>query len=109
MIGGLTGTLMVGLVATSTAPAAVDGLFYGGEWKQLGMQALGAFSVLFYSFIVAAIIALAIKFTFGLRSTPEEEETGIDESEHAESAYDFATVGTGTSLSMASASAGKEE
>jgi Amt family ammonium transporter len=108
MIGGLTGTLMVGLVATATAPAAVDGLFYGGGWKQLGMQAIGGFSVMFYSFTVAAILAYAIKFTLGLRSTVEEEDLGIDESEHAETAYDFASVGTGTSLSMASASAGKE-
>ncbi|MDT5012918.1 MAG: ammonium transporter, Amt family [Mycobacterium sp.] len=108
MIGGLVGTLMVGLVATATAPAAVDGLFYGGDWKQLGIQAIGGFSVMFYSFTVAAIIALAIKYTLGLRVSVEEEDLGIDETEHAETAYDFASVGTGTSLSMASASAGKE-
>jgi Amt family ammonium transporter len=57
---------------------------------------------------VAAILALAIKFTIGLRATAEDEELGIDEAEHAETAYDFATVGTGTSLSMANAIAGKE-
>jgi Amt family ammonium transporter len=108
MIGGLVGTLMVGLVGTAAAPAAVNGFFYGGGWHQLGMQALGAFSVLFYSFTVAAILALAIKFTIGLRATAEDEELGIDEAEHAETAYDFATVGTGTSLSMANAIAGKE-
>jgi Amt family ammonium transporter len=63
---------------------------------------------MFFSFTVATIIALAIKFTIGLRASIEDEELGIDEAEHAETAYDFATVGTGTSLSMASASAGKE-
>jgi Amt family ammonium transporter len=108
MIGGLVGTLMVGLVATAAAPAAVNGFFYGGGWHQFGVQAIGGFSVMFFSFTVATIIALAIKFTIGLRASIEDEELGIDEAEHAETAYDFATVGTGTSLSMASASAGKE-
>jgi ammonium transporter, Amt family len=106
LIGGLVGTLMVGLVATAEAPAAVDGLFYGGGFKQLGLQAIGAFSVLAYSFVLALIIGFIIKFTIGLRATPEDEEGGIDESEHAESAYDFASVGTGSALSMAGA--GKE-
>ena len=30
MVGGLTGTILIGFFATKTAPAAVDGLFYGG-------------------------------------------------------------------------------
>ncbi len=106
MIGGLVGTLMVGLVATAEAPAAVTGLFYGGGWHQLGMQAIGAFSVMFYSFTMALIIALVVKVVFGLRATPEDEELGIDEAEHAETAYDFASVGSGSALSMADA--GKE-
>jgi Amt family ammonium transporter len=106
LVGGLVGTLMVGLVATAEAPAAVDGLFYGGGFKQLGLQAIGAFSVLVYSFTVALILGYIIKFTIGLRTTPEDEELGIDEAEHAEGAYDFASVGTGSALSMAGA--GKE-
>jgi Amt family ammonium transporter len=101
MIGGLAGTLMVGLVATADAPAAVKGLFYGGGFKQLGLQAIGAFSVMAYSFVLALVIAYIIKFTIGLRATAEDEELGIDEAEHAETAYDFASVGGGTSLAMA--------
>jgi Amt family ammonium transporter len=101
LVGGLVGTLLVGLVATSEAPAAVTGLFYGGGWHQLGMQAIGAFSVMAYSFIVATIIAYAIKFTLGLRASIEDEELGIDEAEHAETAYDFASVGSGSAPSMA--------
>jgi len=106
MVGGLLGTLMVGLVATTEAPAAVAGLFYGGGWHQLGMQAIGAFSVMFYSFFMALIIAFIVKLIFGLRATPDDEELGIDEAEHAETAYDFASVGSGSALSMAGA--GKE-
>jgi Amt family ammonium transporter len=108
MIGGLVGTLMVGLVATAVAPAAVSGLFYGGGWHQLSMQAIGAFSVMFYSFTVASIIAFVVKLTFGLRATPDDEELGIDESEHAETAYDFASVGTTSSPALSMAGAAKE-
>jgi Amt family ammonium transporter len=111
MIGGLVGTLLVGFLLAPESPASLTGtgatgVFYGGGWHQLGMQAIGGFSVMFYSFTVAAIIALAIKFTLGLRTSVEEEDLGIDESEHAETAYDFASVGTGSSLSTVSA--GKE-
>lgn len=93
LVGGLIGTLMVGLVATSEAPAGVEGLFYGGGFDQLGKQAVGAFAVLIFSGVVTAIIALAIKYTIGLRVYDEAEFRGMDESEHAETAYDFAAVG----------------
>jgi Amt family ammonium transporter len=77
------------------------GLFYGGGFDQLERQAVGAFSVLFYSGIVTLIIALILKFTIGLRLSPEAEAAGIDESEHAESGYDFA-VASGSVLPRAS-------
>ncbi|MFJ1457022.1 ammonium transporter [Nocardia sp. N2S4-5] len=93
LVGGLIGTLMVGLVATSEAPAGVEGLFYGGGFDQLGKQAVGAFAVLIFSGVVTAIIALAIKYTIGLRASDDAEFQGMDESEHAETAYDFAAVG----------------
>ncbi|NTY60871.1 ammonium transporter [Mycolicibacterium sphagni] len=94
LVGGLFGTLMVGLVATSEAPAAVSGLFYGGGTDQLVKQAIGAFAVLGYSAIGTAILALIVKYTIGLRLDREEEASGIDEAEHAETAYDFAVVGS---------------
>ena len=94
LVGGLVGTLMVGLVATAEAPAAVDGLFYGGGADQLWRQAVGAFAVLGYSAVVTAILALLVKFTIGLRLDREAEASGIDEAEHAETAYDFAVAGT---------------
>jgi Amt family ammonium transporter len=101
MIGGLTGTLLVGLLAApeSTAINGVvgvsKGLFYGGGWSQLERQAVGAFAVLFYSGIVTLILALILKYTIGIRLGPEEELSGIDEAEHAETGYDFAVTTTG--------------
>jgi len=99
LVGGLIGTLMVGLVATKTAPAAVDGLFYGGGVDQLKRQAIGAFAVLGYSALVTAILALLVKYTIGLRLDREAEAAGVDESEHAETAYDFAVSGGGSVFS----------
>jgi Amt family ammonium transporter len=98
LVGGLVGTLMIGLVAAPEAPAAVAGLFYGGGTDQLWRQAVGAFAVLGYSAVVTAILALLLKYTIGLRLDREAEAAGIDEAEHAETAYDFATAGGGSVL-----------
>jgi Amt family ammonium transporter len=98
MVGGLTGTLLIGFLATPEAPAAVKGLFYGGGVDQLWRQAVGAFAVLAYSFIVTTILAYILKFTIGLRVSEEDEVDGIDEAQHAETGYDLATVGGGSSI-----------
>jgi ammonium transporter, Amt family len=93
MIGGLWGTLAVGLFASSATTAGVDGLLYGGGLDQLWRQAVGAFAVLFFSFVVTLLIGLAIEKTMGFRLSEEDEVEGIDGVEHAESAYDFSTAG----------------
>ncbi|MCB9442406.1 MAG: ammonium transporter [Mycolicibacterium sp.] len=103
LVGGLVGTLMVGVVATADAPAAVDGLFYGGGVDQLWRQAVGAFAVLGYSAVVTAILALLVKYTIGLRLDREAEAAGIDEAEHAETAYDFTVAGTSPVFSRSGA------
>ena len=98
LVGGIIGTLMIGLVAAPEAGAGVDGLFYGGGFDQLWRQAVGAGAVLVYCAIATAILAYIVKFTVGLRLSDEDEAAGADESEHAESGYDFATVGGGSVL-----------
>jgi Amt family ammonium transporter len=98
LVGGLWGTLAIGLFQTTYVnDTGVNGLFYGGGVSQLGKQALGALAVLAYSFVVTAIIAYVIKVTMGLRVSDEEEVTGIDEAEHAESAYEFSGLRSGSS------------
>ncbi|WP_069161756.1 ammonium transporter [Nocardia altamirensis] len=94
LVGGIVGTLMVGLVAAPEMGAAKTGLFYGGGIDQLWRQAVGAGAVLAFSFIASLIIAYIVKFTIGLRASEEGESAGLDESEHAETAYDFAAVGS---------------
>jgi Amt family ammonium transporter len=100
MIGGLLGTLMVGVVGTPDAPAGVKGLFYHGGFNQLKLQAIGAFAVMGYSFLASLVIALVIKYTIGLRVSDEHETVGLDESQHAETAYDNASLGVGSSVGV---------
>ena len=95
LVGGLVGTLLIGFLATEAAPAGVNGLLYGGGTEQLGKQAIGAGAVLFYSLIATLIIALLIKVTIGLRISQDEEVSGIDLAEHAESAYVLGESGGG--------------
>jgi Amt family ammonium transporter len=105
-VGGWIGSLSIGLFANDFVNSwitdkkilgASNGLFYGGGLTQLGRQALASGAVSVYSFGVAALIALAVKYTIGLRTSAEAEVEGIDVAEHAESAYDYApTTGSST-------------
>ena len=102
LVGGIIGTLLVGFLGTHSVNAAAlgeDGLFYGGGLVQLGRQAIAAGSVLVYSFVCALVIGYIIKFTIGFRISEEDEVTGIDETEHAETSYDYSTLGGGLGLS----------
>ena len=94
LVGGLVGTIIIGFLATADAPAGVDGLFYGGGVDQLWRQIVGAVAVLAFSFILTLVIGTVIQKTMGFRITEEEEVTGIDNVEHAESGYDFASLGS---------------
>jgi Amt family ammonium transporter len=95
LVGGIAGTVLIGLFATKDMVAsftngASAGLFYGGGIAQLGHQAAGAGIVLGYSFVVSYVLAVIVHKTIGLRVSDEAEDSGVDTSEHAESAYDFA-------------------
>lgn len=96
LVGGITGTLLIGLLATDKAPAGVNGLFYGGGLDQLWRQAVAALVVMVFSFVLAYAIGKAIDATMGFRVSEEDEVTGVDVTIHAESAYELgATVGGG--------------
>jgi ammonium transporter, Amt family len=100
LVGGRWGTLAVGFFASAAATAGVDGLFYGGGVDQLWRQAVGAGAVLVYSLVLTFVIGLAIQRTIGFRVTEQVEVTGIDSVEHAETAYDFASLGGGGGASL---------
>jgi Amt family ammonium transporter len=92
LVGGLWGTLSVGFLANADAPAGVDGLFYGGGVDQLWRQAVGAFAVLLYSFVLTFIIGFILQKTIGFRINEEDEMEGIDSTEHAETGYDLGNL-----------------
>jgi Amt family ammonium transporter len=89
LVGGLVGTLGIGVLATAVAPTGVDGLLHGGGPGQLGRQLVGAGVVLAYAFTMSGIIGLAIDKLMGFRIDEEHEVSGIDLVVHAETAYDL--------------------
>lgn len=86
---GVWGTLSTGFFATKDlATVGKPGLFYGGGFHQLGVQALGVFTCAAFAFIVSFILlTLMKKFMNGLRVTEEEEIMGLDISEHGSYGY----------------------
>jgi Amt family ammonium transporter len=105
-VAGWLGSLSIGFFATLQVNSAIEGLgaseglFYGGGLTQLGRQALASGIVSVYSFAIAAVLALAIKATIGLRASSESEVEGIDVAEHAESGYDLSPT-TGGAFAQA--------
>ena len=117
-LNGIWGTIAVGLFATDTAPAfargvgdgvtyganqiAAVGLFYGGGFKQLGLQLLGFVTVAAWTTITITIAFLVIKTTVGLRVSEEEEIVGLDSCEHGlASAYSgFSIMDVSNTMTM---------
>jgi ammonium transporter, Amt family len=87
LIGGLIGTLLLGFFADSTVNGEFDGLFYGGGGELLKDQFVAAAGVGVFSFTVTYAIAFGIQKTIGLRVETDDELVGLDQSQHAESAY----------------------
>jgi len=96
LVGGILGSLLVGFFATGGVQSDAKGLLYGGGLEQLGKQAVGVFAVLAYSLVVAALLALVLDRTIGMRVSEDDEVSGIDQVEHAETAYDFSGAGGGS-------------
>lgn len=83
LVAGLWGTVGIGFLATET------GLFYGGGFQQLVVQVVIALVAVVFTAIMTVIIAFIVK-PLGWRVSKEDEDTGIDETEHAETAYELA-------------------
>ncbi len=82
MANGIWGTVAVGLFANPDAPAGLEGLFYTGSFRQLGLQLLGVLSVGTYATVLMIITFVIIKKTIGLRASAEDELAGLDVTEH---------------------------
>ena len=102
LVGGLTGTILIGFFGFDHGYGTQRGLFYGGNADLLEKQIVAAVAVMAYSFAVAFVIGTGIKRLGGFRVSAEAEVMGIDEAEHAETAYSFSGVMSGSLTGMAS-------
>jgi Amt family ammonium transporter len=88
-VGGTWGALATGLFASKAInDAGGNGLFFGNPGL-LGLQALAVVSTWIYAFVMTLIILKILDWTMGLRVSDEEEETGLDLSQHSETGYNF--------------------
>lgn len=88
LIGGLWGCISIGFFGSKAINSiGLNGLLYGGGTELLGKQVFGALFVLTYSFLVTLILGLIIEKTIGFRIKSDSEISGVDVSEHAETAY----------------------
>ncbi len=90
LVGGILGSVLLGLFADSAVNAAApDGVFHGGGWGLFGEQVLAVGATMVFSFVVTALICLVLKAVLpgGIRVPEEDEETGLDLTQHSEVAY----------------------
>src|SRR5262249_20617584 len=85
-MSGVWGTLALGFLTVPSLADRLDtgrgGLFYGGGFHQLGVQALGLVSVGAFTFTASFAVLWLFKVTVGIRAEPEIETAGLDVSEH---------------------------
>ena len=79
---GIWGTIAVGLLANPNAPAGLKGVFYTGDFKQLGLQLLGFAAVAAWAAVTMTCFFLILKKVNFLRAEPADELAGLDGSEH---------------------------
>jgi Amt family ammonium transporter len=88
LVGGLVGALLLGLFADTKVNAlGFDGLFFGGGTGLLVDQVGASGATLAFSFGVTFVVAKILNATMGIRVSTEDELVGLDQSQHAESAY----------------------
>jgi Amt family ammonium transporter len=88
-LAGIWGTLSCGLF---TSPRLMlegqhEGLFYGGGFQQLGVQAVATIATFAFVFTCSILLFALIKATVGLRVDEAEEDAGLDISEHGMYGY----------------------
>jgi Amt family ammonium transporter len=96
LVGGVLGALLIGFFGTTKTGVGANGIFYGGGGHLLKLQAEAVGAAVGYSFVATMIIGFILKHTIGIRMSDEQQMVGMDESLHAESAYDFNALSAGS-------------
>jgi Amt family ammonium transporter len=99
LVGGVIGTLLIGVFAVESMTGSTEGLLHGGGPAQLGRQLVAVVAVGAYAFLVTYGIAKLLDRTMGFRASEEQEHTGLDLTVHAETAYDHGVLGHGAPVS----------
>jgi len=86
-VGGVVGVSLIGFLATAVMTSGPQGLFYGGGFTQLGKQSLAIVVVALYAFTMSFVLAKLVDGVMGFRLSAEDETTGVDLTQHAETAY----------------------
>ena len=95
LVGGIIGSVLLGLFADAAVNSAgKDGVFYGGGWSLFGEQVFAVAVVFAFSFVVSGVIGLVLKAAMptGIRVSAEDEEIGLDLTQHSETAYAYDRV-----------------
>jgi len=90
LVGGLAGSLLLGFFADAAInPAGADGVFLGGGFGLFGEQVLAVVATMVWSFAVTfgIVFVLGKVLPGGIRVSEEDEETGLDLSQHSETGY----------------------
>lgn len=88
LVGGIIGALLLGFFSdTKVNSLGFDGVLFGGGSKLLVNQLIAIGATFAFSFIVTWLASKIIDATIGLRVSTEDELVGLDQSQHAESAY----------------------
>ncbi|MFI1001425.1 ammonium transporter [Streptomyces galbus] len=95
LVGGIVGTLLIGVFAERAMTGGTEGLLYGGGLAQLGKQLVAVVVVAVYAFGVTFAIGKVLDRLMGFRASEEQEHTGLDLTVHAETAYDHGVLGHG--------------
>jgi Amt family ammonium transporter len=95
LVGGIVGSLLLGFFAdTAVNSLGFDGVFFGGGTDLLMDQLVAVGATLVFSGVISLVLALVIKAVIGLRTDDDEEDEGLDISQHAEQAYSLAAAGS---------------
>ena len=88
LVGGILGAVLLGFFAdVKVNSLGFDGLFFGGGTELLQDQLVALGATIVFSFVITWVVAKVLDVTIGLRVSAEDELVGLDQSQHAESAY----------------------
>lgn len=87
-VAGILGAILTGIFANPAINEAGKGLLYGNP-SQLFIQLIAVGVTIVYVAIATAVILFIIKALVGLRVEPDNEVSGLDESQHGEKAYNL--------------------